>query len=482
MRGAPANLIAIQMYRDQADSRRSLAQRLPTPVDAASVAVLRIGLGLLIAVEAIGYLASDWIAYSFLDPEFHFTFQGFDWVRPWPGVGLYLHFAALAVLGLCVAAGVAHRIAAPLLAVGFAYVFLLDKTEYLNHFYAAILLLALIAVAPADRAMSVAAWRNPDRPRTVPVWAVWMLRFQVGVIYVYAGVAKLGTDWLAGEPMGSWLAQRSDLPLLGPLLGAPWAGVVFSWGGLAFDLAIVPLLLWRRTRAAAFCLAVAFHLANAVIFEIGIFPPMMIAATTVFFDPDWPRRAWGWLAGRGRGAIPAMEPGRSTAAPGEHSAPSRWTARVLVPVLVTWAAVQLLVPLRHHLYEGPVHWTEEGHRFAWHMKLRQKHGWATFTAVDRRTGERRVLGTANLITARQHAAASTRPDMILQLAHRLAERERARGHDVEISAQVLVSLNDRPARHLVDPARDLSAVPRNLRRGDWIGPEPPLGRQPPTGR
>jgi len=299
-----------------------------------------------------------------------------------------------------------------------------------------------------------------------PIWTVWALRFQVGVIYAYAGIAKLGTDWSAGEPMGAWLADRSDMVLLGPLLDASWAGVAFSWAGLALDLTIVPLLLWRRTRAAAFCLVVAFHLTNAVIFDIGIFPPMMVAATTVFFAPDWPRRAWVRIAGRTPGGTP-------TFAPGGSAGTSRWTTRVLVPVLVAWVAVQLLVPLRHHLYPGLVHWTEEGHRFAWHMKLRQKDGWVTFTAVDRRTGARRALDIYDLVTVRQHAAASTRPDMILQLAHRLAERERSRGRDSEIRAEALVSLNGRPARLLVDPARDLSAVPRNLRHAAWIGPDPP---------
>src|SRR5918996_4245675 len=119
-------------YRGNMHSARTLSGRLTTPVDGASVAVVRIALGLLIAIEAINYLASDWIAVSFLDPEFHFTFQGFGWVQPWPGIGLYLHFGVLVVLALCVVAGVAHRVTAPLLAAGFAYVFLLDRTEYLN--------------------------------------------------------------------------------------------------------------------------------------------------------------------------------------------------------------------------------------------------------------------------------------------------------------------------------------------------------------
>jgi vitamin K-dependent gamma-carboxylase len=463
-------------------SQETLYQRLTRPVDGASVAVVRIALGILIAVEAINYLFTDWIAVSFLDPDYHFTWRLFDWVQPWAGAGMYVHFAIFGAVGVCLAAGVAHRIVAPLAAVSFTYIFLLDKAEYLNHFYAAILLLVLIAAAPADRAFSAAAWRRPERPRTVPVWAVWVLRFQVGVIYLYAGIAKLNTDWVGGEPMGMWLADRGDMAIVGPLLAASWAGLAFSWGGLAFDLLIVPLLLWRRTRMLAYCLALAFHVANWVIFDIGIFPPMMIAATTIFFAPDWPRAAWARVR---RFALRVREPTSTPAAiragalpaggaPTPTSAiPATWIGRLLIPALALWIAVQLLVPFRHHLYPGLVHWTEEGHRFAWHMKLRDKQGWATFTAVDRRTGERRQLDTSDLITPRQHARASVRPDMILQLAHRLAEREREAGRDVEIRAKAVVSLNGRPARDLVDPERDLSTVPRSLRSADWIGPEPP---------
>ncbi len=448
-------------------SQGELADRLTAPVDGASLAVVRIGLGVLIAVEAINYLTSDWIARSFLDPSFHFTYEWFDWVQPWAGAGLYVHFAALAVLGVLLALGVAHRLVAPLLAIGFAYVFLLDKAEYLNHFYAALLFLFLIAITPADRALSIAAWRRPDRPRVVPVWAVWLLRFQVGVIYFYAGIAKLGDDWLAGEPMATWLAQRSDLPLVGPLLEADPAGVLFSWGGAAYDLAIVPLLLWRRTRGLAMALVIAFNVTNWVIFDIGIFPPMMIVATTIFLDPGWPRQ----LLARVGAAARLLGPPTAAAT---AALPARRAGRLLVPLLALYVAVQLLVPLRHHLYPGLVHWTEEGHRFAWQMKLRQKDGTATFYAVDPESGERRKLDLDDLITDRQLVQASSRPDMLLQLAHRLGERERALGHAVEIHVSAPISLNGRPPQPLVDPRRDLAAVPRGgLGAADWIAPEPP---------
>lgn len=444
--------------------RGALAEQLREPVDGASLAIVRIGLGILIAVESVNYLASDWIARSFLDPAFHFTYLGFDWVQPWAGAGMYVHFAVLTVLGLAVAAGVAHRLTAPLLALGFAYVFLLDKTEYLNHFYAAILFLVLIAVTPADRALSVAAHRRPQRPRTVPTWAVWLLRFQVGVIYLYAGLAKLGDDWLAGEPMGMWLAERSDLLLFGPLLAGDHAGLLFSWGGAIYDLVIVPLLLWPRTRTLAFGLVIAFNVTNWIIFDIGIFPPMMIVATTVFFDPAWPRQ----LADRVR-RLHVRSPSPTPTTPAIRAvAAESPSSRLLIPLLAFYVAVQLLVPLRHHLYPGLVHWHEQGHRFAWHMKLRQKDGLATFFAVDRASGERRMLRLDDLITRRQHLRASTRPDMLLQLAHRLAEREGG----AEIRVRAPASLNGRPPRPLLDPGLDLSKVPRNLTATDWITPSP----------
>jgi vitamin K-dependent gamma-carboxylase len=472
--------------------QQALYQRLTRPVDGASIAVVRIALGLLIAVEGANYLLSDWIAVSFLDPDYHFTWRLFDWVQPWGGIGMHVHFAVFTALGILLAAGIAHRIVASLCVLAFTYIFLLDKTEYLNHFYAAILLLILIAAAPADREFSVAAWRRPERPRTVPVWSVWALRFQLGVIYFYAGIAKLNADWFAGEPMGIWLADRADLPLAGPLLEASWAGPAFSWGGLAFDLLIVPLLLWRPTRMLAYSLAVAFHVTNWVIFDIGIFPPMMIAATTIFFDPDWPRTAWvraRRLAARaarlsahaGRSlplpagsAIERPPAGASQAA--GRAGPATWAGRLLIPVLAAWIAIQLLVPLRHHLYPGVVHWTEEGHRFAWHMKLRDKQGLARFTAVDPGSGERRTLDPLELITPRQYVKASVRPDMLVQLAHRLAERERESGRDVEIRVEALVSLNGRPEGHLVDPDVDLASAPRTLKAADWVTREPPPRR------
>ena len=65
---------------------------------------------------------------------------------------------------------------------------------------------------------------------------------------------------------------------------------LFSYGGLLLDLFAVPLLLWPRTRNLTYAVTLGFHLMNAQLFNIGMFPWFMICATLLFFPPDWPRR------------------------------------------------------------------------------------------------------------------------------------------------------------------------------------------------
>ena len=89
------------------------------------------------------------------------------------------------------------------------------------------------------------------RARSPRGW-VWLLRFQVGVVYAFAGLAKLQADWLVRAlPLRLWLPARADLPLVGRLLGVAATAHVLAIAGAAFDCSIVPLLLWRRTRPVA---------------------------------------------------------------------------------------------------------------------------------------------------------------------------------------------------------------------------------------
>ncbi len=431
-----------------------LQARLFAPVDIASIVVFRILFGAIMVWEVLRFFDGTWIRRHYIDPDFHFTYLGFGWVRPWPGDGMYWHFAVMALLAACIAAGFLYRASAALFFLAFAYVSLLDQARYLNHFYLVSLVSLLMIAVPAHRAVSVDARLRPAlRADTVPAWCLWLLRAQIGLVYFYGGVAKLNADWLRGQPMRMWLSERGDDPILGSVLAQPWCALLFSYGGLLLDLLIVPLLLWRRTRVAALAAAIVFHLLNARMFSIGIFPWFMIAATLLFLPPDWPRK----LLGR---PPPSPAPAEMPRAP-----------RLTLGLLGLYLAVQVLVPLRHWLYPGVVHWTEEGHRFSWHMKLRDKSSRTLFFATDPLTGRSWEIKQSKYLTANQVREMESTPDMILQFAHHVAADLRREGYErIEIRADARVSLNGRPRELLIDPKVDLASQPRNLLASSWILP------------
>lgn len=440
-------------------------RRLAAPVDIASVAVFRIAFGLLMLWHVLQYLAGGRLERQYLTPLFYFKFTGFEWVKVGSPAAMVALFSALAVAALLVALGLFYRWACAAFLCGFLYVFLLDEADYQNHLYLIALLAGLLILVPAHRALSLDAWRKPAlRSRTIPTWTLWILRFQLAVPYTIGGINKLSYDWLArAEPMTTWLREGTEGGLRLAALRSSWAPWALSWGGAAFDLLVVPALLWRRTRLAAVAATLFFHLANSELFTIGIFPWLMLAATSLFFPPDWPRRA---------GLLVRRERPLRVASP---QAPSPLPAAV-AGLLALWVAVQLLVPFRHLLYPGDVNWTEEGGQFSWRMKLRDKRGELRFVAVDPPSGRQSPLeGLDAAITKAQYRMMQHDPDMIRQFAAYLAERLAAAGIGrVEVRAVSSISLNGRPEQPLVDPQVDLATLPASWRHASWIVPLRPL--------
>lgn len=436
-------------------------ERLSRPVDGASLAFFRVAFGLIVLWECWRYAANDWIRIQFIAPKVFFKYWGFGWVEPWSGDGMYRHFALLAITAVLVASGCFYRIASAALFLLFTYVFLLDQARYLNHFYVVSVIALLMAVAPCHRMLSLdARTGRVERSEWVPAWSLFLLRAQLGLVYVFAGIAKLDADWLRGEPMGEWLARRTWFPVIGRFFDEPWAGRAFGWGGFLLDLTVVPFLLWKKTRYWAFVAAAGFHLMNSQLFSIGIFPWLMIAATTLFLDPSWPRAVFAFVA-RTPGETPRAEPVRN------------WG----LALLAAWFAVQIALPLRHLLYPGPVAWTEEGHRFSWRMKLRDKEGMVEIRVRDAKTGESWTEDVRRDLTKKQLRVMAGNPDMLLQYAHHLARRYEKRGREVEVYATANVSLNGRQAQLLIDPEVDLAKQKRGLARKTWIRPfDPSIGR------
>jgi hypothetical protein len=374
---------------------------------------------------------------------------------------MYIHWAVLGVLALFITAGFLYRLSAALFFIGFTYCFLLDQSTYLNHFYLVCLLSFLLIFMPAHGALSVDAWLRPRlRAQTTPAWTIWMLRAQVAAVYFFGGIAKISPDWLRGEPMRSWMARDTDFPVIGQFFREEWAVYTVAYGGLLLDLLIVPCLLWRRTRIPAFAVAVIFHLINARLFQIGIFPWLAIAATALFFSPSWPRRLVRLLRGA---ALPASSESSPPALP-RHP-------RLVLGLLALYIAIQLLVPLRHLLYPGRVDWTYEGHRFSWRMKLHEREARARFYVIDDNSGQTAEVHPRAFLTRRQAGKMAVRPDMILQFAHFLREKLPRRGpKPLRVEARIMASLNSRPPQLFVDQNVNLAAEPRTLRHAPWVLP------------
>ncbi len=441
-------------------SRRVVA-RAARPVDVASLAAFRIIFGLVMFGGIVRFLATGWIEPMYGAPRFFFAFPGFAWVEPWSVTGMYIHYGVLAGLALAIAAGAWHRVVTPLFTLGFAYTQLIDVTNYLNHHYLVVLLGGLLAVLPAHRAWSVDAWRRPAIAlEVVPAWTVWLLRVQVGAVYVFAGLAKAQPDWLIhAQPINVWLSARTDTPLIGPWLDERWVAHAMSWAGFLFDTTIVVWLSWGRTRRAAFGVLIGFHAATGYFFNIGMFPLIMTSAALIFFGPGWPRRLLATI-GRPR---PASVPPPATA--------PAVVSRAVGGVLALHVVLQLLLPLRHHVYPGSLLWNEDGARFAWQVMVREKHGSVTFV-VRFSDGRRLEVPPRRYLTARQEREMAGQPDLIAQLARRIAADLRAAGHgEVAVHADTRVSLNGRPPVALIDPAVDLAGIVDLGPRG-WVTPAP----------
>lgn len=443
-----------------------VVQRAAHRVDASSLAVLRIAMGLVVVLSAVRTWAYGWTDRLYAGPTHRFTYLWMGWV-PQPGpVGIRVLVATTAASGLALALGWRTRLAALALVISFGWIEAIDATTYLNHYWFVTLLGILALVVPFGATWSLDARRHPGRDHRVARGWVWLLRFQVGIVYASAGLAKLQPDWLLrGIPLRFWLPARSDVPIIGSLLRHPETAHVLSVAGAAFDCAIVPLLLWRRTRLWAWFAVVAFHLITWRLFPIGVFPWLMVAMATVFFDPSWPR-ALARRVRRVRRQAPAPVEVEDLADP--RPRPPRWQTRLCIAAATAWVLVQLALPLRHLAYPGDHRITAEGYRFGWNVLLVERTGSVTFLVHDPATGRTQTFDAARLYTPTQLRVMAGEPDLIQQAAHAIAAHEAAEGRDVQVTVDAWLSFNGRPAVRWIDPDVDLAAEPRNPWHKRWI--------------
>lgn len=418
--------------------------------EAAPLAVFRIFFGFMMFASIVRFWFNGWIEKLYILPEFTFSYYGFDWVKPL-GSFTYVIFFICGLSALFVGVGYKYRVAIITFFLSFTYIELMDKTTYLNHYYFISILSLLLIFLPANAYFSIDAKKTPAIAfQKIPRWCIDSLKLLLGVVYFYAGLAKINSDWLfKAMPLKIWLPSKYDLPFLGNLLQQEWVHYAFSWSGMFYDLLIPFLLLYRRTRVFAFVLVVVFHVLTRVLFPIGMFPYIMIVSALIFFDPRLHHKILEKISRIFRIAKTYFDNGKElTFLPKKK--------KLLVGFLSLFFIVQLLLPWRYLLYPGELFWTEEGFRFSWRVMLMEKAGYAQFKVVDGKTGKRFYVDNSDFLTPFQEKQMSTQPDFILQYAHYLADHFRKDDHEnIEIYVESYVALNGRKSKPYINPKVNL---------------------------
>jgi hypothetical protein len=304
-----------------------------------------------------------------------------------------------------------------------------------------------------------------------------VFRFQIAVVYVFAGLAKAQPDWLIhAQPLRIWLSQSTSLPLVGWLFTWPETALILSWCGFLFDTTIVLFLLHRKSRIWAYAVVVVFHCMTRVLFPIGMFPVIMVLSALVFFSPSWPRELLTfvqrrWLRSTAASVVNSSEPRPLSEAPVALVA-SPW-AKLGMLVAAIYCAGQLLLPVRWLAYPGNVLWHEQGMRFAWRVMLRAKGGSTNFVVRQEATGRVFHVSPRVYLNDLQESEMSGQPDLILQLAHHVARDFERRGlGPVSVRAESRVSLNGRRSAVLIDPRLDLVSQRDGLDPARFVLPAP----------
>ncbi|MEA1786500.1 HTTM domain-containing protein [Arenibacter sp. GZD96] len=433
-----------------------LNRLLFTKMDNAPLVIFRVFFGILVSLECYGAILTGWVKRILIDPQFTFTFIGFEWLQPLPGNGMYFYFFLMGSLGVCMALGYKYRLSAIAFLLLWSGVYFMQKSAYNNHYYLLVLIAGFMALFPAHKSCSIDARQRPSiRSEAMYSYVKWIVVAQLLIVYTYASIAKLYADWLDFGIIRILMQNKAHYVLIGDLLQEPWVHKTIGVFGILFDLLIVPALLWKPTRKIAFSISIFFHVFNSLVFQIGIFPYLSLAFSVFFFEPEIIRNIF--LKRKKSYTL------NKVIVPGYKN--------VLLTCLGLYFVIQIGLPLRHHFFTDHVLWTEEGHRLSWRMMLRSRAGDTRFYVVDKNTETQTLVHLKDYLTEKQIARLSSYPDFMWQFAQYLKKEYRKVGQEVAVYVVSDVSINGKPARTFIDPKVDLASVPwHHFKHNDWILP------------
>ena len=444
------------------------------PVSIFPLIVFRISFGLILFISTLRFILKGWVTDLYIKPTYFFTYYGFDWIIPFSNNFIYVVFFLLLVCSLMITLGLFYRYSSLLFFILFTYIELIDKTNYLNHYYFISLISFLMIFLPANRFFSVDNIFGICNERTMlKAWQINIIKLQVGIVYIFAGIAKLNYHWLIeAQPLTNWLKHQSDFPIIGNLFLYDTTAYLFSWAGAIFDLVIFFVLTNKKWRIYGYIIVVVFHILTSIMFPIGVFPLVMIVATLIFFSDQFHQNILSFLGKKNTSiTIENIEDNQENK-----------VDKLIKVVLISFFILQLLIPFRYLLYPGKLFWTEQGYRFSWRVMLIEKAGYAQFYIHEPKMDRKMLIETRNYLTPQQEKMMSTQPDMILQFAHYLSSEFKDStiletngeiiklGNKPKITAEVKVSLFNKGSKDFINQNTNLSMENRGFKNKEWILP------------
>jgi hypothetical protein len=130
--------------------------------------------------------------------------------------------------------------------------------------------------------------RPAGQPALQPAWPLWLMRFQIAIVYLSSGLYKFASPmWRDGTAV-HWALNLNAFhrfPWPFPIQLAPLEALL-TWGTLAFELGFWLLVLFRRTRPIALVAGVGLHAGLFATLELGPFSFLMVASYICYLAPE----------------------------------------------------------------------------------------------------------------------------------------------------------------------------------------------------
>ena len=420
-------------------------------IDNSPLVVFRIFFGFLIACESFGAIITGWVKKVLIDPQFTFSFIGLEWLQPLPNNLMYVYFIIMGLVGICIMLGFKYTYAIITFTFLWAGVYFMQKSSYNNHYYLLLLISFCMIFLPANKYKSLDVKLGfIERKLTMPNWVSLLFITQIILVYFYASIAKLYPDWLDGTFTKNLLQGTTSRPFFLELFSQKWFYLFIAYAGILFDLLVVPMLLYKKTRTFALICSIVFHIFNSITLHIGIFPFFALTFILFFYEPETIRNLF--FKNKPVSINESLDFS---------------SLKILKYLFIPFLVIQLILPLRHHFIEGDVFWTEEGHRLSWRMMLRERSGYIVIKIRDNKTKESFIYDYHKNLSSKQARQLATKPDFIWQYCQKI--KEEFKDKDISIFIDCKNSINRKPLKTLIDPNVDFTKADWDyFFHNDWI--------------